>query len=98
MSRSDKKSEKQARAAEAGRPPVTLARAVTMKCWEGGSCYQGMQRTSGKVQHPSRRGPIAAGVKGDGYLSEKNKNTGLGFLSHETKQTEVYAADIASAV
>ena len=34
-----------------------------------------------------------------GWLFErKNKNTGLGFLSHETKQTEVYAADIASAV
>ena len=31
-------------------------------------------------------------------IRAKKKKTGLGFLSHETKQTEVYAADITSAV
>ena len=31
-------------------------------------------------------------------FEQKKKKTGLGFLSHETKQTEVYAADITSAV
>ena len=51
----------------------------------------------GQVGGVVRRGLTASGWKGM-VIRAKKKKTGLGFLSHETKQTEVYAADITSAV
>lgn len=70
-----------------------------------GSCCRGLQRTCGRRggggggeggwDDPSEKKADCGGVKGDGYLRGK---TGLGFLSRETKQMEINAADSTSAI
>lgn len=80
---------------------MTLARAVVMKCWERKLLPRDAEGRWEGCDHPSKKRSDCRRVKGDGYLSKKKtkkQKTGLDFLSHEKKQTEVYAADITSAV
>lgn len=72
-----------------------------MKCWERKLLPRDAEGRWEGCDHPSKKRSDCRRVKGDGYLSKKKtkkQKTGLGFLSHEKKQTEVYAADITSAV
>lgn len=48
---------------------------------------KGCRGPVGRVQPPLREEVRLPPGERDGYLT-KNKNTGLGFLSHETKQTK----------
>lgn len=58
---------------------MTLARAVTMKCWERKLLPRDAEDQWEGCNHPSEKRSDCRRVKGDGYLSEKIKTQDLVF-------------------
>ena len=52
---------------------MTLARAVVMKCWEWKLLPRDAEGRWEGCDHPSKKRSDCRRVKGDGYLSKKNK-------------------------
>ena len=67
---------------------MTLARAVVMKCWEWKLLPRDAEGRWEGCDHPSKKRSDCRRVKGDGYLSKKNKKTKQDLVFSATKKSK----------